>query len=217
MRRANLFVVWIVLLLVGGGALISAQEDDVYGRLPNALGAQSTVSGQSDYTRPGLFYHRWAGRTGYLFTATLLRNPDAADPIEGNTFDGNQLFAYDVRGDIMRRVFSADVADWLSGALFVFAGVSQGGRIDVEVEYPEVPEYDPETDEEPPPEAYQPTVTVQSFVPYVGASVGVGFEVVLISHYSLLFELGYGPILDLSPFRLQSFGVGVTTGLAIRF
>ncbi len=114
----------------------------------------------------------------------------------------------------MRRLFSADVADRLSGALFVYGSLSQGGRMEVVTNYPdeEVPENPPDDYEYP-----QPTYELQPFVPYVGASVGVGFEVVLISHYSFIFELGYGPIVDVYPFALQSFGLGVTFGTGIRF
>jgi len=201
----------VLLFLLLPGALLRAEETgpDVYDRRPSALGAQSTVLSQAEFISGGLYYHRWAGRTGYLLTGSVFYNPENAT---GTGPGGQPLFSYTVRSDLMRRVFSGDVAEWLSGALFIYGSLSQGGRITVDTEYVEPTEEQLENDEIPPPD-----VTINPFVPYLGASVGVGFETVFISHYSFFFSLGYGPVVDLSPFALQSFGLGVTTGLAIRF
>lgn len=210
MKKHILGSMFTLLLGLFAVSLVTAQdrESDVFERLPNALGSQNTVVNQAPFVIGGLHYQRWNNQTGYLVTASLTRDPDALA-------DGSDmLFSYQVRGDMMRRLFSADVADWLSGALFVYGSLSQGGRMEVVTNWP---------DEEPPdpiPEDYvwpEPTYDLQPFIPYVGASVGVGFEVVLISHYSFIFELGYGPIVDIYPFALQSFGLGVTFGTGIRF
>lgn len=210
MRRLILGSMLTALLLVLAVSLAGAQdqEEDVFARLPNALGAQNTVVNQAPFVSGGLHYHRWNDRTGYLVTGTFTRDPGALTG--GNPL----LFSYLVRGDAMRRLFSADVADWLSGALFVYGSLSQGGRMEVITNWPEeeIPENPPEDYEYP-----EPTYELQPFIPYVAASVGVGFEVVVISHYSFLFELGYGPVVDISPFALQSFGLGVTFGTGIRF
>mgnify|MGYP006266694769 CR=1 FL=1 len=200
----------LLFLFLPGAVLLAQEEDpDVYDRQPRALGAQNTVLSQAEFMSGGLYYHRWAERIGYLLTAGIFYDPIVAD---GGGASGQPLFSYVLRGDLMRRVFSGDVADWLSGALFVYGRLSQGGRITVDAEYVEPTDEQLENNEIPPPE-----VTVNPFVPYVGASLGVGFETVFISHYSLFFSLGYGPVVDLQPFALQSFGLGVTTGLAIRF
>lgn len=201
----------ILLFLSLPGAVLLAQEGetDVYDRQPRALGAQNTVLNEAQFISGGLYYHRWAERIGYLLTAGIFYDPVVA---EGGGAGAQPLFTYSLRGDLMRRVFSGDVADWLSGALFVYGSLSQGGRITVDAEYVEPTEEQIENNEIPPPE-----VTVNPFIPYLGASVGVGFETVFISHYSFFFSLGYGPVVDLKPFALQSFGLGVTTGVAIRF
>ncbi len=210
MRRIIIGSMLTALLLVLAVSFAAAQDqdEDVFGRLPNALGAQNTVVNQAPFVTGGLHYQRWNDRTGYLLTGTVARDADAL------TGGGDVLFSYLVRGDAMRRLFSADVADWLSGALFVYGSLSQGGRMEVtsSLDEEEIPDLIPDDYVWP-----EPTYELQPFIPYVAASVGVGFEVVVISHYSFIFELGYGPVVDIYPFALQSFGLGVTFGTGIRF
>jgi hypothetical protein len=113
----------------------------------------------------------------------------------------------------MRRVFAGDVAEWLSGALFLFGSLGHDGRIDVDVaDLEDVDAANPDEFEPSEPER-----SVQPFTPGLTGAVGVGFEVALLSHYSLLFQLGYGPAVDLYPFKLRFFGLSFTFGTGIRF
>ena len=188
-----------------GAATATEQQRDVFSRLPNALGAQNTTRNQGSVQRGGLYYQRWRVGTGYLLTANIMRDEAARSAYSDAT-----LFAYELRGDLMRRVFSGDVADWLGGALFIYGNLAHGGRIDVDVDA-DFPETEEEFDN------FEPTRSIEPFVPSLSAAVGVGLEAVLLSHYSLLFELGYGPAVDLYPFELRFFGLGFTFGTAIRF
>ena len=173
-----LAVVGLSMMYAGGSA-----EDipAAYEEYPQALGFQ-----YGEISATGLSYQRWGGRTGLMVTGGIIYVP----------YDANSYLMwfettldYAVGAEVQYRVYGEDFAQWLSGQLYVFAGLKHRGYIPLNV----VEEGRVEPDEI----WVEPTYAAGSYQPVIGLGGGIGIEIILFRHFSLPLELGYG--VDWSP------------------
>ncbi len=102
---------------------------------------------------------------------------------ESDLFWGTYL-DYTVGAEYQRSVYGEDFVDWLSGQLYLWAGVSHRGLIEeIELtpwEYADDGSVVREGEYGPGP--YTPTITV---------GIGIGVEVILFRYFSFPMEVGY--------------------------
>lgn len=169
--------------------ILLAEETDAtpkaYQQFPEALGVFfGSASGM------GLSYHAWlpdVPGSGVQVAAGVLYSPSAEDMIFWGT-----ILDYNVGFEYQRSVFGADFTDWLSGLLYLWAGVAHRGYIEQILINEAV--YDDETgdlisDAEFGEGPFRPTVSV---------GIGIGVEVILFRHFSFPAEVGYVATYDFS-------------------
>lgn len=145
-----------------------------YEEFPQTLGFQyGEISGS------GLSYQVWRDSLGFQVAGGIIYLPLGDDE-----FWFDRTLDYSVGGEIQARVYGEDFASWLSGQLYVFAGLNHGGYIPVIMvkDALEISE-----DEWLPPE-----YSTGSYTPTFGFGLGIGIEIILFRHFSIPIELGYG-------------------------
>ena len=140
-----------------------AEEQKDFHKFNESLGFQyGTIFGT------GLSYQRWDSRQGFQAVFGAWYNPISTDVI----------LDYAVGAEYQYSVYGEDFAKWLSGQLYLFAGLTHQGYINVESTYDE--------------ETYETTYTQGPFGYVFGGGFGIGIEVILFEHFSIPFEIGYG-------------------------
>lgn len=142
----------------------------------------------------GLSYHSWlpnAPGSGVQVVAGVLYTPGG----EGN-FYGNYILDYNVGFEYQQSVFGADFVEWLSGQLYLWAGLSHRGFSRAIRDS----------------EDYE-TVTTGPYNPTVAIGIGIGVEIILFRHFSFPIEVGYGGTYN---FIADSFANGISVGLTFQ-
>ncbi len=141
----------------------------------------------------GLSYQRWDARQGFQAVFGAWYNPAATDVI----------LDYAVGAEYQYSVYGEDFAKWLSGQLYLFAGLTHQGYINVESTYNETTGY---------------TYTQGPFGYVFGGGIGIGIEVILFEHFSVPFEIGYGVYWDGSKETLaEQFLVDLALQVGFRY
>ncbi len=173
-----------IFILSAHIAYAEATEVDIapaYEEYPQALGFQ-----YGEISATGLSYQKWNEGTGVQITAGAVYIPYDDEDFYGwsaTTLD------YNIGTEAQFRVYGEDFAQWLSGQLYLFAGLKHRGYIPVEqVSAGYTDENDDWVD---------PVYEVGSYNPVLGLGVGIGIEIILFRHFSIPVELGY--IADWNP------------------
>lgn len=150
MRKPIRILFLSVCIYVFIAAVAYAQELP-FQRFPRALGVQvGRVAGI------GLSYQHWDGSWGYQVVAGGLYHP--------LTGDGQDLYVYNAGIEGLYSLFEDDFASWLSGRVYLFAGINHRG--------------------------YQETAS-DDFNPEFAFGSGVGVEALLFEHFSIATEMAY--------------------------
>lgn len=131
--------------------------------------------GAGQLSGTGIDYRHWfSEKVGMQVCAGAVYSPLSPGD---NWLDYGNLFQYWTGVEAFRSLYATEFTRWLYGQVYLFAGITHYGYV------PWVATYDEEE--------YTTTYTVGSFVPGVGTGVGVGIEMTLFRHFSMVFELGY--------------------------
>ncbi len=204
MKRA--ITVAILLLVLGRGALFAgAMEEGVpaaYEEYPQALGFQ-----YGDISATGLSYQKLFDRTGFQLTGGIIYIP-----YNEATYFGfpESTLDYAVGSEVQYRVYGEDFATWLSGQLYIFAGLKHRGHIPVTMVQ--------DGYNNPDVNWVEPVYSVGEFRPVLGLGAGIGIEIILFRHFSIPVELGYG--VDWSPLAgalADQFNVNLRPQVGFRY
>jgi len=127
----------------------------------------------------GISFRKWHDRLGYQVVAGVSYSSEGVGLIGLNYTD------YWVSLEGYRALFSGELAKWLFGQLYLFAAVHHSGYIPIS--------YDYDTEQ----------YIRGSFAPRLRGGVGFGIEVGLFSHFSFVFELGYGAMWEPGSFSID--------------
>ena len=94
---------------------------------------------------------------------------------------------YSIGVELQFRVFGDAFTRWLTGQLYLFAGINHRGYIPVETI---TEDYLDETDPDNP-IWVEPVMEPGVYTPVVGFGGGIGIEIIIFQHFSVPIELGY--------------------------
>ncbi|MDD3823705.1 MAG: hypothetical protein PHN93_08175 [Sphaerochaetaceae bacterium] len=142
---------------------------DPFSTFPEALGVQvGRLAGI------GLSYQKWNGDDGYQVAVGAMYHPLMND--------GHDILNYNIGFEYMRSMYSDDFAKWLSGRLYIFAGINHRGYKETVVN----------------PVSYD--YEAGDFHLEFGAGGGIGVEAVFFEHFAIATEMAY--VLYYSPLEL---------------
>ncbi len=178
----------VVVALVSIVAPLVAEDAPPFDRFPQALGVMFGPVSGS-----GLHYHVWRGVHGIGITGGIIYQPIDAELLweVDNTLDYNIGIAYH------RRLFGDNFATGLAGSLYLVAGGGHRGYIPV---------------------IGETSRTEGAYQADLNFGVGVGVEIILLSHISLPAEFLYGG--TFTPTRVGGtdwLRIGPTGQLGLRY
>ena len=160
-------IVLIFILVYSAAVLFAEEEPEAFEEFSRALGFQA-----GEISGTGLSYQVWKQETGFQFTLGAVYVPPE-EAWYSNILDYTSGF------EVQHRVYGEDFTSWISGLLYLFAGLNHRGYIPVE----EV------LDEGSDPVTY--SFETGSYHPIIALGGGIGIEIIIFRHFSVPFELGY--------------------------
>ncbi len=174
-RSKTLLVTPLFFLMLLSPAFAEAQY-------PNALGVQvGRIAGF------GISYQRWEEGFGYQLATGLNYHSWVAE--------GDDRFVYNLGFEIQRPLVSHDISSWLSGTLYLFAGIHHRG-------------YEEALGSE------STGYTVGPYTAEFGAGAGVGVEAILFDHFAFGTEF---VIFGMYTPREERFAVNMLPQLSLRY
>jgi hypothetical protein len=198
--------VLVCAALVAGGA--TEEPIPAYETFPKSLGFQyGEISGT------GLSHHWANGTTSYQVAAGGIYVPYVSGDAMGFSFTDTTL-DYTVGGEAQFRVFGDAFTNWLTGQLYLFAGLNHRGYIPLEL----VSEGYEDTSD---PDRYLYVNAIYSpgsFTPVIGLGGGIGIELVFFNHFSIPIELGYAvQWIPTSPSLAEQFRLSLIPQVGFRY
>jgi hypothetical protein len=184
MKRTLILVAGMLALVCGSLIAAGSTEDPVpaYEIYPKSLGFQyGEISGT------GLSHHWGEGTTGYQIAAGGIYVPYApGDEYMGLSYPPTTL-DYTIGVEAQFRVYGDAFTNWLTGQLYLFAGLNHRGYIPL---HTVAEEY---LDESNPAMSVwvEPVYSAGVYTPVVGLGGGIGIELIFFTHFSIPIELGY--------------------------
>lgn len=168
-------IVLLISFCVFFGALfpVFSEEQKAFEKYDQALGFQG---GQISGT--GLSYQKWSDGLGLQFAFGALYFPLSEE--NSSWLSYSNILDYTVGAEAQYSVYGEDFADWLSGQLYLFAGLNHRGFIE-KVFIPDEGE-----------DTFTGTYEYGPYTPVLALGIGIGIEIILFQHFSMPFELGYG-------------------------
>lgn len=138
----------------------------------------------------GLSYQQWLGRLGYQVSVGGYYTPEGWSTVRAEYWLGSGA---------QYSLVKADLANWLSAALYLSGGLGHQGRWEGTTGDDGVP------------------IAPFRYIPSLSAGFGVGFEIVLFRRFSFPVELVYAGLLDLNPFGLVTVEPLPQVGFRFRY
>jgi hypothetical protein len=159
-------------------------------RFQKALGFQAgQLSGL------GLSYQEWTGDKGYQVAAGIMYFP-----VSEYSF---RLLDYSIGVELQSSLYYDSFSTWLSGGLYLFAGLNHQGYINMVDPNPDDSVYE-----------YEPG----PFHAVIGLGGGIGVEATLFDHFSIVLELGYGVFWTPTKLELlEQFSINVVPQVGLRY
>jgi hypothetical protein len=179
-------VVGLVLGIAVANPLFAADPASVVDRFPRALGVQvGRIAGI------GISYQKWQDDTGFQVAAAGMYHPLMDD--------GHDVLNYNAGVEFQYLVYTDDFANWLSGRLYLFAGLNHRGYIEAVLIAPD-------------------TYAVGDFHPEFGLGGGVGVEAVLFEHFAVVTEMVYALFWNpIQPVLHEQFMVEILPQISLRY
>lgn len=176
---------FVLVMLVMAAATPLFAVDSVVDQFPQALGVQvGRIAGI------GISYQRWQGDTGFQVAAGGMYHPLMDD--------GHDVLNYNAGLEFQYLVYTDDFANWLSGRLYLFAGINHRGYIEAL--------------------AVGDTYVVGDFHPEFGLGGGVGVEAVLFEHFAVVTEMVYALFWNpIEPVLHEQFVVEILPQISLRY
>lgn len=186
MRTWMRMVVGLVLGIAVATFLFAADPASVVDRFPQALGVQvGRIAGI------GISYQKWQDDTGFQVAAAGMYHPLMDD--------GHDVLNYNAGVEFQYLVYTDDFANWLSGRLYLFAGLNHRGYIEAVLTEPD-------------------TYVVGDFHPEFGLGGGVGVEAVLFEHFAVVTEMVYAIFWNpIQPVLHEQFMVEILPQISLRY
>lgn len=181
--RSGRFVCIALLFLVMTSNLMGGPLP--FDAFPRALGVQV-----GRITGIGLSYQRWFGNQGYQVAAGALYHP--------RMDEGHDIVNYNMGAEYMHAIYSDDFSTWLSGRLYLFAGLNHRG-------YKETV-------------ASGDSYVAGDFHPEFGMGAGVGVETVLFEHFAITTEMAYAVFYaPTEPILHERFVLDILPQISLRY
>ncbi len=201
MLMGNKKIILVILIFITGLLSLQAEELTVFEKYPSSIGAF-----YGDVAGMGLSYQRWFSSLGFELAGGLWYTP-----IENAAYqEFAEFFVYNIGVQAMYTLVSNNITDWISGNLYLFAGVIHYGHLyqpckTTGTKENEVPVYEPDYSKSP--------ILSSDF----GTGFGIGIETVLLKHFSLPIEFGIDGIWQSGIILPKKAGFFVQSGLRYRF